>query len=265
MQFYKAKQKIDPDYFKIPGIADFDYLSINANDFLNIVEVSPQEINDIFESQQEDSQEKLPAAIEKDKKQQIAKQLRLKKANKKAYDLFNDIHQKLSHLKNKAPLKDIADNYDLVYKYEQNISKENFLSHTKSADAQEYIYDKLAIGELSPVITLNEPNNKKYFIFRVLKRKSEKKLTLQDIVKDDKIFLKRYFERNKSKFEIPQKYRLAYVFADYSEIKNNLIVTSKSMQDFYNEYKKHLYKSDTKGKKEKYQTFESVKDRKSVV
>ena len=243
LDFYDQKSKERPDYFQIPAVADFDAVLVKTSRFLAQINVSRAELDAAYQKRHPKSEESDEQKIAQEK-MKIAQELRQKKAGEQAKAFLRQIRQKIAALSISVPLATIASHYNLKYISDSAISEEEFLDleDIGSAAAQRQVYRTLAVGKISPILA---GKNGVFFMVRLRKLVAPKKLTRKEVSEDDRQFLQRYYHHNQKDFKSGERYRLAYVIADYATIDKNLLVTTQAMQHFYENYKDQLYKIST--------------------
>lgn len=271
--FFLEQSKNNPEYFKLPAIAEFDYISVNGTNFLNAVTVSKEEVDKAYQEErkakkdsdkEEEEDTKVTEKKIKEDEARIEKQLRFQKANQKAYTFLNEIREKIASLGNSAPLAEIAKEHNLQYQNRKDVAENHFFSKEDKTPlgGKELVYKNLKVGEISSVLASDNQDIKTYYCFRLLNKADAKYLTKEEIEKDDEYFLQCYYENNKVQFRTPERYRIAYVFANEKDLSSNLLVTTNEMKVFYDEYKDPLYKiaSDKKEEPASYKPFDEVKE-----
>lgn len=268
--FFLEQAKNNPEYFRLPAVAEFDYVAVKGSSFLSQVSVSKDEVEAAYKeerknkktAQEEDDDTKVTEKKIKEDEARIERELKDKKANQKAADFLKTIQEKVASLGNAAPLEEIAKEHNLQYQHQKGIAENRFFEKEEAPlEGKEYIYKNLKTGELSPVLSSNNQGSRVYYCLRLLNKEDAKYLTREEIEKDDTLFLQCYYENNKSQFLAPERYRLAYVFVNQKDLDNNLLVTTNEMKAFYDEYKDSLYKiaGETQDKSS-YKPFEEVRE-----
>lgn len=255
--FYTEVTKTNPEYFKIPAVADIEYLAISGNDFADEIQVSAAEINAAYAAQNPNENETVEN-IEQEK-QKLGNELLTKKANAKAEETIRAIHNKIADLGESAALETIATAYKLEYKNLKDVPQDQFLADDpeKPDQAENLLYKTMAVGQISPMLTNQRMQNpympqaepetfKKFFVFRVNRRQAAKLPSEEEVLKNETLFLERYYANNKAKFQDVERYRLAYVIADFENLRSNLVPTSKLQSEFYEKYKDQLYRAGDK-------------------
>lgn len=260
--FFATKSQENPSYFKLPATANFDYVSFPANAFVADVKVSEEEVTKVYTERDiqidDDLDDESYNARVAEEKGKIEDELRLQKSERKALLWLSEIRNNIVSLGNEAPLAKIAEQYKMKYQLRQNIEESDFFqAEAKPApfNAQKYLYKDAKEGDFSDVLSEGAGKDKMFYIFRLIKKQDAKVVTKQDIDENDSYFLQCYFEQNKKAFEMPERYRLAYVMTDFNQIEKNLLITSKAMKDFYETYKDKLYKDESQ-----YKPFKDVQE-----
>lgn len=263
LNFYDDRHQADPDYFKVPNRADFDYIFVNNTFFEQETIVTQQEVAEYLEKDRSARQEEEETARSENmsREEEAEQKIREKKAAEKAKEFLENVHTKImfSPYAEAVDLKAIAKARNLVYNTAKQVVEEDFLtqSHVGTQEAQSEIYKKLEPGRLSGVLPFKKQG---YFIVRLLTRAPSRTIAREEVAKDDTIFLERYYQKNKKEFTTPLRYRLGYVLVDYNTVKQNLLVSTPVMQEFYEKYKEQLYKKDTKDSAAQYLSFQDVRD-----
>ncbi|HON43736.1 MAG TPA: hypothetical protein P5543_00080 [Planctomycetota bacterium] len=265
--FFDIKSQEDPTFFQLPALASFDYIKLPANAFEQEVEVAKEEVQKLFTERNiyiDDELDDVAYAKKvEEEKGKIEKELRLQKSERKALVWLSEVRNKLSSLGLEAPMAKVAEQFKLEYKSQTNISENDFFEgETQPQDAKKYLYQIAKIGDFSDVCGAGSGKDKVFYVFRLTEKQDVRLVTKEEIAKDDSLFLQCYYERNKSAFELPERYRLYYVMTDYDAIANNLLVTSKAMKDFYEQYKDQLYKKEGEVKEGEnpYMEFQDVQE-----
>lgn len=267
-EFFASKSQENPSYFKLPATANFDYISFPANAFVADVKVSEEEVTKVFTERDiqidDDLDDETYNARVAEEKGKIEDELRLQKSERKALLWLSELRNNIVALGNEAPLAKIAEQYKMKYQLRQNIEESDFFqAEAKPApfNAQKYLYKDAKEGNFSDVLSEGAGKDKLFYIFRLIKKQDAKTITKQDIDENDSYFLQCYFEQNRKAFEMPERYRLAYVMTDYNQIEKNLLITSKAMKDFYEMYKDKLYKNEeVKEGESQYRSFKDVQE-----
>ena len=267
LAFYEEKIKENPDYFKTSAKADFEYVHISIYPFLSKVKVAEADIQAEYKKQQAGTKD-VPE-MDRTTKSRIRFQLMAKGARSKAKEYLEKLRKKILELGSSVSLEAIANQEKFfTYKKLEEISEEKILKEKQvnSAFAQKYLYNTKD-EKISGVLPDAEKNENGYVLIQILKRVPAKKLTKEDVLKNDDLFLRSYYKNNKAKLMGNYKCRLYAVVLDYDVLNRNLLVPTSQVKEFYKKYKDHLYRINPKEKVAKYIPFEKVKDklRKTVV
>lgn len=259
LAFYDQKKSTQPSYFRLPASANFDFLFVPSANFAKDVTVTPAEIDEYVGKQDANKAEEMGDESDNDKQKAAEQKLRQQKSADKAREFLTQISNKIGNLAASVPLNSVAAHYDLVYDSKSNVTEENFLqeAHVGTSEAKSLVYQLLAIGSVSPVLAYRDEG---FFIVRLLDRKVARDIARSEIAQDEMMFLERYHSFNKAEFTRGNRYRLAYVMVDYSTIKQQTLVTTPVMKNFYDKYKDMLYKLEQKDKDgNEYRPFAEVR------
>ncbi len=268
LAFYDEMNKKNPNYFKIPAVATFDYVGLSAKSLEIQVQISEDEINKEFYTKHKDDDldETNPKVAQKvqEEKKEIERKLRTERANTKALNMVRDVQEKIVNLGESAALEMIAANCNLEYKNWQDVSEDQFSKQAEfQGQTKDMVYLTLKPGQISAVIDANDSEEyKKYFFLRLNKRVESSLPTKEELEKNELLFLERFYINEINKFKTNETYNIGYVIADYETIAKNLIVTNKEKMDFYEKYKGQLYTVEIKNETGKvettYRKFEEV-------
>lgn len=287
LAFYDRKLKESPNYFQMPATADFEYVFVKNEQFLDKVKPSEAEIESEWKKEQENKKNLDPNAQEEGEASQrkaVVERIKATRALNIAKSMISEVYERVLPYASNIDFEVIAGQNGFIAEKHTGISEEEFLSSqtertnfAATSEAKTYIYQKLQVGGISPILTYKGEG---HFFLRLLKKTPARLIQREEIEKDDSLFLQRYYFHNKQELQGGKRYRVGYVIADASNIEKEMLVTTRRMFEFYEKYKDQLYKvepveeksmspakdaKDGKDAKEivkavSYKPFEEVKD-----
>ncbi len=261
LAFYDEKIKVTPQYFTLPETVQFDYLYASVEKFI------PNELdqNELRAYYRQNSS-KYPVETElsdgfASNLSQIKEDYRQSVGLEKARSFMEDVRNKLKAAASIFPLAKVGKQYDgLVYGHHEDTNPGEFLSLAKVGNgrAQQELFQNTFPGQLSNVF---DSGSNGVFFLQLIKKTPSRQITREEVENNDELFLEKYYEDNRSTIRAEDRYRLAYVMTNYDNISNNLILTTKLLQDFYEKHKNSLYKIENAGEESapQYRPFAEIR------